>query len=225
MESDKLKRKEIKFVINLENYNQLIIWIKKNPKGFIKQHNSRLINNIYFDTLNYHFLNENLTGLQKRFKLRLRWYGDLKFINKAYLEIKIKNSQNGWKKKKQITINKQTDTISKKNLNVIITKCLDRKQKNLLDYLSPVLINHYYRDYYVSFDGKIRITIDKNFKVFDQLKYLKINNSIKNYYFQNIVLEIKYDSNLDENLDKLFGSIPFRSSRNSKYVSSFYSRT
>jgi len=77
----------------------------------------------------------------------------------------------------------------------------------------------------VSFDGKIRITIDKNFKVFDQLKYLKINNSIKNYYFQNIVLEIKYDSNLDENLDKLFGSIPFRSSRNSKYVSSFYSRT
>ena len=57
METDKTKRREIKFVIDIQNYNKLHLWIKKNSKGFIEQFQPRIISNIYFDTFNYNLLN------------------------------------------------------------------------------------------------------------------------------------------------------------------------
>ena len=223
METDKSKRREIKYVVGIEYYNKLHLWIKKNSKGFIKQFKSRLINNIYFDTINYDLLNENLSGLPDRYKVRLRWYDNINYIDDANLEIKIKKNQVGWKKRKNFFIKKKTNELTKQNVKELIISNINNAELNLLKNLNAVLINNYKREYYVSFDGKIRITIDKNFKVFNQLKYQYLNDSIRSFYAQNIILEIKYEDKIIKDCDQLFHNIPFRASRNSKYVSSFYS--
>ena len=223
MENDKIPRKEIKYVINFEDYNKLYFWIKKNPKGFKKHFSPRTINNIYFDTKDFSLLNDNLAGIPNRYKIRLRWYGKNNYIETANLEIKIKNNQLGWKKRRVISINKNIKEISKTYIVKLINDSELSSDNIYLRDVSPILINQYYRDYYVSFDKKVRLTVDSKFRVFDQIKYLYLNNSIKNYYKQNLILEIKFENNIIKNIDQLFLNIPFRASRNSKYISGFYS--
>ena len=223
METDKTKRREIKYVIDIENYNKLYLWIKKNSKGFIEQFQPRIISNIYFDTLNFNLLNENLAGLPDRYKVRLRWYDSLNYINDANLEIKIKKNQLGWKKRKKFQIRKEINNFSKQDIKKLILFNVDNSEKNHLKNLEAVLINNYKREYYVSFDKKIRLTIDKNFKIFNQIGKKFLNNSDRSTYNQNIILEIKLDNEFLDDIHGLFNDIPFRASRSSKYVSSFYS--
>ena len=222
METDKTKRREIKFVIDIQNYNKLHLWIKKNSKGFIEQFQPRIISNIYFDTLNYNLLNDNLAGLPDRYKVRLRWYDSLNYINDANLEIKIKKNQLGWKKRKKFQIREEINNLSKHYIKKLVLLNVDNYEKNHLKNLEAVLINNYKREYYVSFDRKIRLTIDKDFKIFNQIGKNFLNNSDRSICNQNIILEIKFDNEFSDDLHGLLNDIPFRSSRSSKYVSSFY---
>ena len=223
MENDKIPRREIKYVINLEHYNKLYFWIKKNSNGFVKHFSPRVINNIYFDTKDFSLLSDNLAGVPNRYKVRLRWYNKLDYVETANLEIKIKNNQIGWKKRKEFSINKSIKEISKSNIKKLLNESAINFKNFFLGDLSPVLINQYHREYFVSFNKKIRLTIDSKFKIFDQTKYNYLNTAVKNHYNQNLILEIKYGDNTIENLDSFLLDIPFRASRNSKYVSGFYS--
>ena len=89
-------------------------------------------------------------------------------------------------------------------LKLEINNTIIHKEK-INHQLIPTLYLHYFRDYYVSYNDKFRITIDKNL----------ING---NTFSENdIVIEIKYDS---KNLDKseIFKLPLLKYSRNSKYV-------
>jgi len=73
----------------------------------------------------------------------------------------------------------------------------------------------YRRIYLISADKKIRATLD-----FD-LKYKKMINYMEIFFINtdNIILEFKYSSNLDDYLRNLIPGIT-RLSKNSKYINS-----
>ena len=82
----------------------------------------------------------------------------------------------------------------------------------------PVLINCYYRRYFVSNDGAIRVTVDNSLKIWDQ-RFRAYPNLTHNIVTPDLlVVEFKSARENRETLSQLIQSIPIRASKNSKYV-------
>ncbi len=72
--------------------------VKLHPAAFRETYPMRQVNNIYFDTVNFEAYRDNIMGIAKRTKYRIRWYGDdLKTIQKPRLEEKVKHGELGYK--------------------------------------------------------------------------------------------------------------------------------
>ncbi len=197
---DIFPRYERKFRIpkNIEN----IIEYRLNSVGFREVYNKRLINSCYYDSHDLNFANDNISGVNKRLKIRSRWYDKKKF-SKEYsnLEIKCKEGFLGYK------------YIKKFNQKIIPSF------ENLL--LKKVVQTSYERKYFKNFIG-IRATLDTNIKAIqpDNEKYY----SPLNYS----VLEVKYSISNDEYFRKyiqpaLYSLIPIRLNKSSKYVEALVS--
>ena len=195
-------------VDNLSMYHILQI-VKSHPASFYKLYPDRTINNIYFDTPNMTCLNDNLSGINIRKKYRVRWYGDdIRAIVQPKLEVKYKENELGGK-----TIF-DAEVFSLSNIRAI------QQQVNELipqqDTLQPTLLNSYRRSYWGTKDGKFRITIDS------QLHFHSLLHSP--YFFKYVhsdkvvVVELKYDEAVEKDLKRITRFLPFRLSKNSKYV-------
>jgi|TARA_B100001964_G_C14022419_1_gene504492 hypothetical protein len=75
-------------------------------------------------------------------------------------------------------------------------------------------------DYFISNNDLIRATLDHNIES-AALSINKDNNISKNYYW-NIILELKYDVNLDNYVRSNSKNIGMRLSSNSKFVNSAF---
>jgi len=216
-------RSEIKFVCYKHNYSLIKNWIKFHKFNFFKEYDDRNINNIYFDSLDYKAFNDNLVGLPSRLKVRYRWYGNLfseNSKNEGSLEFKFKKNIYGYKKIFKIndlTLNLNSNWKEIKNK---IFKQLTPEYKILFEKNSEkILINRYKREYFISRDKKIRITLDKNIEIFDQRSALiKPNFRFKNFTQDYLVIEFKFNKEDKIYLNELDINIPIKASRNSKYI-------
>ena len=84
--------------------------------------------------------------------------------------------------------------------------------------LSPTLINHYEREYYVSRDGVLRATLDYDQIFYDQRHSIRLNLTRKAPLLDTMVLELKTGVEHYDQLCKAIQHFPMRVSRNSKYV-------
>ncbi len=200
-------RFERKYRIESEDYQVVLQTMLGIPGAFDYAYPDRWINSIYLDSLDFNALRENLAGISNRNKFRLRWYGeDYQTITKPILEEKIKNNLLGYKRYSSFP-----DVVGKwpKLESVLDIEVL--KNKNL----SPVVMVRYKRTYLESFDRQVRITIDR------YLQYFAVNNYMLNPFpdeDEAIILEIKYDQEIEESIDYILQSIPFRMTKNSKFV-------
>ena len=104
--------------------------------------------------------------------------------------------------------------IDLKKLEEIINKKIQIKK-----YLRPTAMTSYEREYYLSNNKLVRATLDYNIQNTILIKN-KDSNIIKNYL--HLILEMKYDLNLDNYVRKMMNHNTFRLSKNSKYVNSFF---
>ena len=82
-----------------------------------------------------------------------------------------------------------------------------------------ILINRYKREYFISKNKKIRITLDKNIQIYDQRFALnKPNLKLKNYTQNYLVIEFKFNKEDKKFFNDLDINIPIKVSRNSKYI-------
>lgn len=214
-------RYELKFIAYEHNYHSVINWIRLHELNFKEEYKPRIVNNIYFDSISYDSYKSNIFGDSSRIKMRYRWYGDIKTSNQGNLEIKFKRNLYGWKKRFKIKKFELLKNESWKYYCDSIYRSLPNVQKIYFNANSnPTIINQYNRDYYNSYDNKVRITVDKNHYVFDQRYYKNPNLKKKTLTQRIIVMEFKFDRAYRQNIDSLMKFIPIRSSRNSKYVNS-----
>ena len=209
-------RYERKIPINGFDFYQIENLIKLHPQCFKEIFFQRRINNIYFDDHNNSALNDNIDGRDRRVKYRLRWYGEHYGIIEPTLELKIKIGMVGYKRsfklgKVFLPKDFQSSFIKSYILNSEIPKDILEGIVNS----HPVLFNSYLRKYYLSFDNKFRLTLDK------EIKYAKVGNGLS---FRNnsaedlLVLEIKYDAKHESAAPSVLNSFPFRIDKNSKFV-------
>jgi len=212
-------RGERKFVIDALDIKQIesIVW--SHPAMFSKAYLPRFVNNIYFDSPDFHSYADNIKGSAERYKFRIRWYGEqFGLIHQPILEIKIKKGLAGSKKNYPLVPFNLENGFSQTTINNVFDRSdIPTDLRLLLKSLSPSLLNRYYRKYFLSADRKFRITLDCD------LRFTRISG-YQNYFMQyvvndnKIILELKYDIENDISAGRISEKFPFRLNKNSKYV-------
>ena len=212
-------RYEIKFVAYEQEFHRLLHWIKMHGAGFASPYPDRRINNVYFDTQDCKAYTENLSGASSRRKVRYRWYGDSNQIDKGVLEVKCKRNYFGWKQHMRVSSppDKGGSSWQEIRKNILAELSGDGK-RILLNNPNPVLINQYDRKYFVTHDGAIRLTVDRNQNVWDQRYKPKPNYLHRANLCKSLVVEVKFNRGEQAYASQIIQGIPLRVSRNSKYM-------
>jgi SPX domain protein involved in polyphosphate accumulation len=203
-------RYERKYRIEDATYEEVLQIIRMHPASFQRTYKDRFVNTLYLDTPGFDFFGQNAAKAAKRLKPRIRWYGrDWRHAFAPSLELKVKK-----------------DTSSNKQLTILPEFTID-EQFNFIEYarenlddefsdLIPVVLVRYERSYYQSANTLVRLTIDRN------VVYYPVNTdatlSRTPYPDEAIIMEIKYVTAQDSDLDFITQFIPYRLSKNSKYA-------
>ena len=203
-------RLEKKFVYDQgdESFRSFII------NGMFKEKFSpRLVNSIYFDTPVYHDVWDNINGFANRKKIRIRWYNK---INKSHVFIEEKKKLNLVTKK---TVKNLGIFTNYSELCDFINNEKFLKQdfilRNKLNLKRTVFIQ-YLRNYYELPNQKLRLTIDKNLKIYNNYPTRFIN-------LDKIILELKYNVKHSSYVNNFIydNKLNNRNQKFSKYVNSF----
>lgn len=180
-------RKEQKYFLTNDKYNQLLSIIKNNikPDKYYKQ----TIYNIYFDNDNNDLIINSINAPQYKEKVRLRCYEIPNNNTNVYFEIKRK--YNGLVNKRRIMlpyyqVNNYLNYKIMPNSNQVMKE---------IDYcfkyykLKAKIIISYDREAYTNInDSSFRLTLDNNLK-FDN--NLNLNKTTKESQFEGYIMEIK----------------------------------
>lgn len=212
-------RYERKFrVDHLENF-EVSNLIDLHPSVFSPLFDERFVNNIYFDTHEMESFLDNVNGNTYRYKVRVRWYGDLfGEIQRPNLEIKIKSGLVGTK----LTYPLDPFEFDGSNLNIDFSALF--KSSNLPEAIQiytsnwkPSLVNRYKRVYYLSADEKFRLTLDTDLS-YGPVQVPSFPVKMIDYTDSSSILELKYERENDKAAQRISGYFPFRPTKNSKYI-------
>src|SRR3989344_2089492 len=154
-------RYERKFVVTNNSIHRILHDIKMHSLLFKEAHPKRIVNNIYFDSAELTNYDSHVQGSQYRFKLRLRWYGELFGRISPVLEIKIKHNDLSWKYHYKIDSFVFEKSIKSKDiLKFVVNSKIPSWLKEMIKSYHPVLLNRYSRYYFISFNKKYRLTLD-----------------------------------------------------------------
>ena len=211
-------RYEVKFVGPPTQRSAVESWLHTHPASFRTAYPPRQVNNIYFDDFNLSTYEENLTGISRRMKIRFRWYGlDTNEVAGTF-ELKMKRNRLGWKENFRVP----SLRIEARPWGEIVRSLRDQlpmEGRTWFDrYPQPILINQYWRHYFVSHDGRVRVTLDGQQRVCDQrLRPMPNLGSAANLP-DALILEVKASSADLELAGRAIQGIPIRVGRHSKYV-------
>ncbi len=218
-EENRLYRYERKFLVEEFDARQVRIIVRRHPLMFYEQYPPRVVNNLYLDTEELDLYHANQNGTPERCKVRLRWYGDMfGSIASPVLEFKIKNGIVGTKKSYPFPVFTLDKGFSREDFQGLArTAQVPDQVHHHLRTLNVVLCNRYKRWYYISRDHRCRLTVDV-----DMIYYpvrLFHNNFQASFRDQDhIIVEMKYEKPFEEQAGRIANRMPFRMTRNSKYI-------
>ena len=203
-------RYERKYKVERMDFRPMIHELILHPAGFVRHHPDRIINNVYFDTPELMTLKDNLAGVSERRKYRLRWYGKKPDrFKKGRWETKYKFNTLGTK-----LINSFEGKGSLEDFSRLEEMVNDVYRFE--HHLVPTLVNRYVRSYYISADGNYRMTIDREMDFFPICGARRFTRYT--HFDPAIVLEFKYEIEMDEKADEILSFIPYQQTKSSKYV-------
>jgi len=213
-----LLRYEVKYVARATELPRLLSWVRTADAGFTEPFPPRQVNNVYFDTFDQYAYAENLSGASARSKVRFRWYGEVDQPEKGTLEVKRRRSSVGWKLSYRVGP-LSLSGVPWQRFRRALREQLPSDARIWLDANpQPVLINRYSRRYFLSRDGRVRLTVDWDQRVYDQRRSATPNLTRSANLPDTLVVELKFDRSDRKLANRYAQGIPIRLSRNSKYV-------
>lgn len=203
-------RYERKYRIEQVDRRLILQILRLHPAGLTQLYPDRQINNIYFDTPGLTTYKENVMGIANRDKYRVRWYGwDPTQIQKPILEIKHRRNNVGTKTFHPMGV------FSMEELQPLVQAV--NQHSGTTAPLLPTLQNSYKRAYFSTPDQKFRLTLDWDLAYASMRacrKFTKHQQKESNVH----ILELKYEQELEQEADRITQFLPFKSTKNSKYV-------
>ena len=216
-------RYELKQVYSELSLPELRSWVQVHPAGFRVAYPPRWVNSVYFDTHGLDTFNDHIAGVPVRRKLRYRWYGEnLKVARGGQVEVKNKSELAGWKLIEKLSPDFEFEGRSWAALMDEFCRSASGIFQELLSVARPVLLTVYHREYFVSADNRIRLTIDSKMQGYDQYFQACPNLRFKNRSDGLAVLELKSRVGEVAELTEVLSHFPVRSVRYSKYVTNIW---
>ena len=192
----------IEFKIDIHKSKKSIFFDFLKTNKISKLYDDRLINSIYFDNDKFEIYHDSVEGLSPRKKIRLRYYGDKKLLNKQK-ELLLEKKYTNFTGRSKIS-KKVSDFNSQLNYGILDTK---------YGICYPRTIVSYLRSYHISKDFRITMDTNINFQSYNS------ENPIHNFVsIEDIIVEIK--TNNTTRFDDLKKTFPFSEIRFSKYCKS-----
>lgn len=213
------ERFEVKFTGAGSAADLIRTWLRTHAAGFVEPYPPRYVNSAYFDTHGLSAFEENLIGASVREKVRLRWYGrDAAADDRSTLEVKLRRNKLGWKLSYPVVGVPRPDT-TWVAFREGLRRQLPDDARLRLD-LNPMvaLVNQYYRHYFLSGDGRIRVTLDTQLRTFDQRFGRRpcLHRDVE--MPDMLVVEFKFRPEDRPDAMRMIQGIPLRVSRSSKYA-------
>jgi hypothetical protein len=101
--------------------------------------------------------------------------------------------------------------------DILISECPDDFSM-LFRALSPTIINQYQREYYLSMDGDIRVTLDYHMRAYGQSFGFKPNIKFLQPLKNDVIIEMKAPKVAHKKMANALAEFPLRCSQNSKYL-------
>ena len=194
------KRIEEKFILNKEQLQRFLNTIA--PEVTLDKYGIQTVNNIYFDTDDFYFINKSIQKPRYKIKLRTRHYGD----PGEQLFIEIKEKEDGVVYKHRfLGTEKDVQRLLLQDSSFAAESSIKEKLQSLVEKysLTPKIYIGYTRAAYTNED--IRITIDTNLKYRFTNLSLSGNKEDKPIIDPDLsVVEVKYFKQLPQWLNDFF---------------------
>ncbi len=212
-------RYERKFLLETDDPLLALHAVRMHPAHFRRAYPARFVNSIYLDTHDRRHYVDAIEGIGQREKLRVRWYGALEGeIAAPLLERKRKQGLLGAKESHRLQAFTHARNRALPDWREQLTNGDARESwRARLAELEPTLIVRYRRDYFISADGYLRLTLDT------RLRYGSAPSGPRRFPRRVadrrvVILELKYAPPHDAEARRSTQALPFRVTRCSKYV-------
>jgi hypothetical protein len=195
--------------------------LKVNNQAVFHTGRVSIVNSIYFDSPSLTSFQENLAGIGRRFKLRLRWYDSELPQRCAFFEVKRRINRATTKDRYQIETSRPLHEMGLQEMVGQLHKILPEGPRTLLGLRSnPIVLVRYQRHHFRVRDVRlqIRLTLDQHIEGFNQMGFQGINIKNSVYLHDRSVLEVKTACGQKQEIPSLLFPLRPRLSRFSKYV-------
>jgi hypothetical protein len=211
-------RYELKMTYGLTSLQEVRGWVLGHPAAFVTAYPPRWVNSLYFDTPDLDSYNDHLAGVPERRKLRFRWYGESLRFARGQMEIKNKSERAGWKITQPIDREFDLEAMDWLQIMSGLQQSSSGMIHELLSVVQPTVITVYWREYFVSSDHLVRLTLDSDLQAYDQWFTPQPNLWFRQPPGESLILEIKSDVANASLLADILAHFPNRVERRSKYV-------
>lgn len=217
-------RKEIKYVIPVEQYQKLVpqldACMKRDPNG---KNGTYTVRSQYFDSLSDQDLQDNLSGLEEKRKIRIRIYSPE--ADWAKLEYKCKSGSDGVKYSMKLT-REEAELMERHRYGFLLTReeplAKQLYSKMLHGAYRPKAIVEYQRTAFLYPVSDVRITFDHRIKAgVTPYGLFKKDGATVSLMNEDVgVLEVKYNDFLPAHLKAIVQQIDHLAEASSKYSKS-----
>lgn len=211
-------RYERKFLPQGAALAEVLTLVRRHPAMFREVYPPRFVNNIYLDSPGCSDYHDHVSGAPNRSKTRVRWYGAAsEQITKPVLEQKFKRGHVGGKLAHDLpSFLLNGEGFRRAVTDAFQAAAIPDHTRARLHGFEPVLFNRYRRFYFLSRDGRFRLTVDAEL----QFGGVSGDSSPRNLISKTFVLvvELKFATQAADEADRVSHHLPFRLSRCSKYV-------
>jgi hypothetical protein len=212
-------RYETKFVLGRRQTPAFVAWLHSLPRLRVT-FPKRFVNTLYFDTFAFECVRDNIVGLPRRRKFRLRWYHRETATGGYGVQFEIKSRENraGYKELFPVPISVgELLEFDLKSIGRLIDKAVPYSAQVPSEvFHNPVVHVLYYRNYFEVEPG-IRVTLDTEVQVFGLQASSRLYQRKPTSYSRNVV-EIKYDLKDRERVSRLLARGNMSPVRHSKYL-------
>jgi hypothetical protein len=210
-------RREIKFALPLADLDKLRNVLEVNLRRQIFNRRHSRVSSVYFDDHALSAAHENINGVERRGKLRLRWYDDQDA--RVFFEIKRRFGHVLEKRRIALESNKPLGSMSFREMILELDSVLPPKEAALLHARpEPVLITSYKREHFASRDTSARITLDYDVRCFEQFGARRMRTRFGVPLPDLVVVEGKVPPGTETDLPRLLAPLRPVLTKSSKYV-------
>jgi hypothetical protein len=211
-------RHELKLVSDEAALAEVRMALRLDRAGIRRLFPPRRVQSVYLDTPFGKALQENLGGLSRREKLRVRWYGVPSSEVRAILERKVRSNSLGWKDIATLPRPIALRGAARRAFVDAVANQLDAGWRVRLAGFEPAQWVRYEREYFTTFDQRVRLTLDRELAFFDQRALARLSDAEPTPSPRVLVLELKCAPEHLESARAILDRLPIPLGRCSKFV-------